>query len=161
MVKGLGGSRVKVVAFMSCPRQLGEHMHSMQVPKSDEKGIGQIEILICRDTACQMAYTAYHLKCTSRRGISVMEDEGGWDDHTSGTSSTDGAWHHVAATWRSSDGRARLYIDGDLVWSVTRGKGKTIPSGGTLVVGREQDCKGGCFDSAAGEGQLRALSCTV
>lgn len=37
------------------------------------------------------------------------------------------------------------------VWSVTRSKGKTIPSGGTLVVGREQDCEGGCFDSAEGE----------
>lgn len=36
------------------------------------------------------------------------------------------------------------------VWSVTRGKGKRIPSGGTLVVGREQDCEGGCFDSDEG-----------
>jgi len=33
---------------------------------------------------------------------------------------------------------------------VTRGKGKMIPSGGSLVVGREQDCQGGCFDSASG-----------
>lgn len=24
------------------------------------------------------------------------------------------------------------------------------PSGGTLVIGREQDCQGGCFDSSAG-----------
>lgn len=33
-----------------------------------------------------------------------------------------------------------------------------IPSGGTLVVGREQDCVGGCFDSApeaAGDVQQR------
>ena len=36
------------------------------------------------------------------------------------------------------------------VWQVTRGKGKSIPSGGTLVLGREQDCLGGCFDSMAG-----------
>ena len=33
---------------------------------------------------------------------------------------------------------------------MTRGKGKSIPSGGTLVLGREQDCLGGCFDSMAG-----------
>lgn len=33
---------------------------------------------------------------------------------------------------------------------MTRGKGKKIPSGGTLVLGREQDCLGGCFDSMAG-----------
>lgn len=35
-------------------------------------------------------------------------------------------------------------------WSTVRGKGKRIPSGGTLVIGREQDCPGGCFDSRAG-----------
>jgi hypothetical protein len=28
--------------------------------------------------------------------------------------------------------------------------GKSIPAGGTLVIGREQDCVGGCFDSASG-----------
>lgn len=28
------------------------------------------------------------------------------------------------------------------VWSVVRGRGKRIPSGGTLVLGREQDCEG-------------------
>jgi len=36
------------------------------------------------------------------------------------------------------------------VWSVVRGKGKVIPGGGTLVIGREQDCEGGCFDSERG-----------
>lgn len=36
------------------------------------------------------------------------------------------------------------------VWEVTRSKGKHMPSGGTLIVGREQDCVGGCFDSAPG-----------
>lgn len=36
------------------------------------------------------------------------------------------------------------------VWSVVRGRGKRLPQGGTLVVGREQDCEGGCFDSDPG-----------
>ena len=36
------------------------------------------------------------------------------------------------------------------VWTVTRGQGKSLPSGGTLVLGREQDCTGGCFDSMSG-----------
>ena len=31
-----------------------------------------------------------------------------------------------------------------------RSKGKRMPSGGTLLIGREQDCMGGCFDSASG-----------
>lgn len=36
------------------------------------------------------------------------------------------------------------------VWSVQRAQGKTMPDYGTLVVGREQDCAGGCFDSLSG-----------
>eukprot|EP00887_Chlorella_sp_A99_P000397 scaffold13.g397.t1 len=83
-------------------------------------------------------------------GIAVMEDEGRLSDHKSGVSATDGRWHHIAFTWRSSDGLAKLYDNGREVWSVTRARGKLIPSGGTLVVGREQDCEGGCFDSAEG-----------
>lgn len=79
-----------------------------------------------------------------------MEDEGVMADHLSGVSATDGQWHHVAVTWESSSGRVTLYQDGRKAWSATRGKGKRIPSGGTLVVGREQDCQGGCFDSSAG-----------
>ncbi len=34
------------------------------------------------------------------RGISVMEDEGVLRDHTSGMSSTDGKWHHIAVRGR-------------------------------------------------------------
>ena len=83
-------------------------------------------------------------------GVSVMEDEGTLADHTAGIASTDGDWHHIAVTWESSTGRTVLYDNGRPVWVVSRGKGKTIPSGGTLVIGREQDCMGGCFDSARG-----------
>eukprot|EP00884_Botryococcus_braunii_P000733 jgi/Botrbrau1/10660/Bobra.53_2s0017.2 len=83
-------------------------------------------------------------------GVSVMEDEGHLDDHTSGISATDGAWHHIALTWQSSDGRATLYDNARKVWSVQRAQGKTMPDHGTLVIGREQDCVGGCFDSLSG-----------
>ncbi|KXZ56241.1 hypothetical protein GPECTOR_1g21 [Gonium pectorale] len=83
-------------------------------------------------------------------GVSVMEDEGRLGDHTSGVSATDGTWHHVAVTWDGTTGDVRLYDNGRPVWRVTRGRGRIIPSGGTLVIGREQDCKGGCFDSAEG-----------
>lgn len=41
-----------------------------------------------------------------------MEDEGGLADHLSGISATDGRWHHIAVTWRSSDGQTRLYDNG-------------------------------------------------
>jgi cysteine-rich repeat protein len=82
--------------------------------------------------------------------IAVMEDEGSFIDHTSGIATTDGKWHHIAVTWESKTGETRLYDNGREVWRVFRAKGKTIPSGGTLVIGREQDCPGGCFDSQKG-----------
>ena len=83
-------------------------------------------------------------------GVSVMEDEGTVADHTSGIGATDGEWHYIAVTWESRTGTTILYDNTRPVWIVNRGKGKRIPSGGTLVVGREQDCKGGCFDSGKG-----------
>ena len=49
------------------------------------------------------------LRC---RGVSVLEDEGTYDDHRSGIASTDGQWHHVAVTWSSSDGQVNLYDNG-------------------------------------------------
>ena len=35
-------------------------------------------------------------------------------------------------------------------WTTIRATGKLMADGGTLVIGREQDCKGGCFDSDPG-----------
>jgi hypothetical protein len=67
-----------------------------------------------------------------------MEDEGTLADHLSGVAATDGQWHHIAVTWESSSGTVILYLDSREVWRVKRGKGKKIPSGGTLVIGREQ-----------------------
>ena len=92
-------------------------------------------------------------------GISVMEDEGTIDDHNAGFSSTDGKWHHIAVTWESKTGNAVLYDNGIPQWRVSRAKGSKIPAGGTLVIGREQDCLGGCFDSAPGAtGDVQAVT---
>jgi hypothetical protein len=35
-----------------------------------------------------------------------------------------------------------MYLDGTLVWSTVRAANKRVASGGTLTVGREQDCRG-------------------
>lgn len=83
-------------------------------------------------------------------GIAVMEDEGDVTDHNAGFASTDGKWHHIAVSWESKTGIAKLYDNGRLQWEVVRSQGKEIVQGGTLVIGREQDCLGGCFDSATG-----------
>ena len=50
-----------------------------------------------------------------------MEDEGGLQDHLSGLGATDGRWHHIAVTWRSSDGQVKLYDNGREVGGVGRG----------------------------------------
>ena len=86
--------------------------------------------------------------------IAVAEDQGsgqlthGSLDDRSGLGSTQGDWTHVAVTWESVSGATHLYIDGRLVWSTIRARGKLIAGGGVLVLGREQDCAGGCFGTA-------------
>ena len=55
-------------------------------------------------------------------------------------------WHHWAVTWRSSDGQVLLYRDGEQVFSGTLRQGYQIQSGGSFVLGQEQDSVGGGFD---------------
>ena len=64
---------------------------------------------------------------------------------STGVSANDGEWHHIAVTWRSSDGEVRLYKDGLLAYSNNVKVGATLPSGGTLVLGQDQDSLGGGF----------------
>ncbi|XP_048188700.1 pentraxin-4 isoform X1 [Perognathus longimembris pacificus] len=61
----------------------------------------------------------------------------------------DGQWHHVCIVWTSTEGRYWLHVDRRLVATGSRFRvGYEIPPGGSLVVGQEQDCLGGGFDSA-------------
>ena len=82
--------------------------------------------------------------------VAVNEDQGHLLDARAGVGSTTGDWTHVAVTWSSDGGDTRLYQDGQLVWQTVRAPGTRLAPGGTLVVGREQDCRGGCFDSTKG-----------
>lgn len=66
----------------------------------------------------------------------------------SGVSLSDGLWHHVVATWRSSDGEGRFYIDGQLTLTTTLAIGASLGNGGSLVLGQDQDSLGGGFTSA-------------
>jgi CUB/sushi domain-containing protein len=65
-----------------------------------------------------------------------------------GVALNDGAWHHVAVTWESTTGDTRLYVDGALAFMGTLSAGGVIDPGGTLILGQEQDCVGGCVDPA-------------
>jgi len=56
-----------------------------------------------------------------------------------GVSANDGAWHHIAVTWRMADWQLVLYKDGTPAYtgtSVTMGK---ITPGGVIVLGQDQD----------------------
>ncbi|XP_051756633.1 sushi, von Willebrand factor type A, EGF and pentraxin domain-containing protein 1 isoform X4 [Ctenopharyngodon idella] len=59
----------------------------------------------------------------------------------------DGLWHHIGVSWRSKDGDWRVYIDGN---PSDGGKGlsvgTTIPGGGALVLGQDQDQRGDGFN---------------
>uniref|UniRef100_A0AAY4CTR2 Sushi, von Willebrand factor type A, EGF and pentraxin domain-containing protein 1 n=1 Tax=Denticeps clupeoides TaxID=299321 RepID=A0AAY4CTR2_9TELE len=59
----------------------------------------------------------------------------------------DGRWHHIGVSWRSEDGDWRVYIDGN---PTDGGKnlsiGTTIPGGGALVLGQDQDQRGEGFN---------------
>lgn len=60
----------------------------------------------------------------------------------------DGLYHHYAATWRSSDGQAIIYVDGVQVTSGTIKTGYSIVGGGSLIIGQDQDSVGGSLDAA-------------
>ncbi len=55
----------------------------------------------------------------------------------------DGKWHHIAVTWQSSDGKIEIFKDGFSGFSGNLGKGVSLISGGTLLLGRGQTCIGG------------------
>jgi hypothetical protein len=65
---------------------------------------------------------------------------------TTGISANDGEWHHIAVTWRSSDGLVKLYKDGVPAYTGTLQSGATINLA-NLVIGQEQDSFRGGFDS--------------
>ena len=61
----------------------------------------------------------------------------------------DGKWHHLCLTWSSGQGQYRFYVDR---WLLAAGsvfqQGYEIPTGGSLVLGREQDHPGRDFNTA-------------
>ena len=65
-----------------------------------------------------------------------------------GVSANDGAWHHLAVTWQSSDGDLKVFKDGVIDYSGTLSAGSTITPSGSLVIGQEQDSVGGGFSSS-------------
>ncbi len=55
-------------------------------------------------------------------------------------------WHHYAMSWKNDT--LQLYRDGKLLHTQLLALGSDpLPAGGTLILGQEQDCQGGCLDA--------------
>ena len=65
-----------------------------------------------------------------------------------GLDSTDGNWNSVVATWDGATGDLRVYTNGALYNQNTLAGGTTIVTGGSLVIGQEQDSVGGTFSAS-------------
>lgn len=82
----------------------------------------------------------------------MLEDPGDLTVHIRGLSRdtgvafNDGKWHHIVLTWRGQDGDLRIYKDSVPVFNGLLAVENTIRSGGTLVLGNDQDEVGGGFD---------------
>ena len=63
-----------------------------------------------------------------------------------GVSANDGKWHHIALTWKSSDGELKFYKDGVEEYTKTIAQNLSFASGGAFVIGQEQDGVGDGFD---------------
>ncbi|XP_050100459.1 sushi, von Willebrand factor type A, EGF and pentraxin domain-containing protein 1-like [Anopheles aquasalis] len=60
----------------------------------------------------------------------------------------DGEWHFVCVSWSGRHGRWQLYLDGEVrAAGGALATGTTVPTGGLLVLGQEQDVVGGAFSA--------------
>ncbi|EDO36060.1 predicted protein, partial [Nematostella vectensis] len=65
-----------------------------------------------------------------------------------GVSFRDDKWHMLCWSWRSSDGFYKIYLDGATIHASSGyQKGHSVPSGGVLVIGQDQDSLGGGYDA--------------
>lgn len=82
------------------------------------------------------------------RAFTITVDQNAGSGAT-GVSANDGEWHHIAVTWRNTDGQTKLFKDGIVAWSGTVGVGRIIDDGGTLCFGQDQDsASGGAYQSS-------------
>ncbi|XP_066019975.1 neuronal pentraxin-2-like [Pocillopora verrucosa] len=73
------------------------------------------------------------------------------NNHGSGStnvSANDGKWHHICLTWENTAGSWKLFRDGSVAaHDKSFQTGYVIRANGALVLGQEQDSKGGKFEA--------------
>ena len=63
-------------------------------------------------------------------------------------SAIDGFWHHICASWENKAGSWRVYKDGvPLDGGAGLKNSQVIDTDGILIIGQEQDFRGGGFDA--------------
>ena len=68
-------------------------------------------------------------------------------DYTLSSGLHDNGWHHLCLTWKNTDGRASMFIDGTMLMSVDDYQtGQTIAGNGKFILGQEQDSLGTVAD---------------
>jgi len=60
----------------------------------------------------------------------------------------DGGWHHLCASWRNSEGKWCVHVNGDMTCYENYKTGQTIQGNGKFYLGQEQDSYGGSFSSS-------------
>lgn len=103
----------------------------------------------------------YHTSAVSNSNDFLVYLPWGMQPHVNGASYdsafsiADGQWRHVVQTWSSVSGAAKLYVDGVLVADQPLAPATSIPGGGCIVFGQEQDTLCGGFDATqAYDGQM-------
>jgi len=68
-------------------------------------------------------------------------------DYTLSSGLHDNGWHHLCLTWRNTDGRSCLFVDGtSLICTTNYQTGHTIPANGKFIIGQRQNSLGTVAD---------------
>ena len=79
--------------------------------------------------------------------MSMTDRASAFRDYTLSTGLHDNGWHHLSLTWRNTDGKACLFVDGIKPTCVTNYQtGQTIAAIGKFVLDQEQDSLGTVAD---------------
>ena len=79
--------------------------------------------------------------------------------YSTGRAFSNGEWRDLTVTWNGTTGRLKAYDDGVLFYNSAQGAGKSVDTGGILMLGQDQDSYGGGLDGAqAFHGDIASLT---
>jgi hypothetical protein len=99
---------------------------------------------------------SYYVKTTKTTPNEILiSDDGDFNwifdkphDVRGNITSTEGQWTHYCMSWSISSRLQRIYYNGTLVGADATPVNRTLGPDGYLVLGNDQDCYGGCFQSS-------------